>query len=93
MRVLSIFLLTLLSFSYSFGFMVWNDNSQKEIRILKELDIEPKYVNNEYFLLLKNNRMNTTKQEFINTITKEYKHAAIIKDVLKSEMLQIFYYI
>ena len=53
MRVLSIFLLTLLSFSYSFGFMVWNDNSQKEIRILKELDIEPKYVNNEYFLLLK----------------------------------------
>ncbi len=83
MRVLSIFLLTLLSFSYSFGFMVWNDNSQREIRILKELDIEPKYVNNEYFLLLKNNRMNTTKQEFINTITKEYKHAAIIKDVLK----------
>jgi membrane-bound lytic murein transglycosylase D len=63
--------------------MVSDDNFQKEIRILKELDIDPKYINDEHFLRLKNVRMDMTKKEFINTITKEYKHAAIIKDVLK----------
>jgi membrane-bound lytic murein transglycosylase D len=63
--------------------MVSDDNFQKEIRVLKELDIDPKYINDEHFLRLKNVRMDMTKKEFINTITKEYKHAAIIKDVLK----------
>jgi membrane-bound lytic murein transglycosylase D len=63
--------------------MVSDDNFQKEIRILKELDIDPKYINDEHFLRLKNVRMDMTKKEFINTITNEYKHAAIIKDVLK----------
>lgn len=83
MRVFAIVLFILLSCSYSFGFMVSDDNFQKEIRVLKELDIDPKYINDEHFLRLKNVRMDMTKQEFINTITKEYKHAAIIKDVLK----------
>lgn len=83
MRVFAIVLFTLLSCSYSFGFMVSSDNFNKEIKILKELDIDPKYINDEHFLQLKNIRMDMTKQEFINTITKEYKHAAIIKDLLK----------
>ena len=83
MRVILIFLSIFFTCNYSFGFMVSSDNFKKEIKILKELDIDPKYINDEYFLQLKNSRMDTTKQEFINTITKEYKHAAIIKDVLK----------
>ena len=83
MRIFAIVLFILLSCSCSFGFMVSDYNFQKEIRVLKELDIDPKYINDEHFLLLKNVRMDMTKKEFINTITKEYKHAAIIKDVLK----------
>ncbi|WP_299042080.1 lytic transglycosylase domain-containing protein [uncultured Campylobacter sp.] len=83
MRIFAIVLFMLLSCSCSFGFMVSDDNFQKEIRVLKELDIDPKYINDEHFLRLKNVRMDMTKKEFINTITKEYKHAAIIKDVLK----------
>ncbi|WP_096019287.1 transglycosylase SLT domain-containing protein [Campylobacter lanienae] len=83
MRVILIGLFIVFTCNYSFGFMVSNDNFQKEIRILKELDIDPKYINDEYLWQLKNSRINVTKQEFINTITKEYKHAAIIKDVLK----------
>lgn len=83
MRVVLVVLSIFFTCNYSFGFMVSSDNFKKEIKILKELDIDPKYINDEYFLQLKNSRMDTTKQEFINTITKEYKHAAIIKDVLK----------
>ncbi|MDY3133766.1 MAG: transglycosylase SLT domain-containing protein [Campylobacter lanienae] len=83
MRVILIGLFIVFTCNYSFGFMASNDNFQKEIRILKELDIDPKYINDEYLWQLKSSRLNTTKQEFINTITKEYKHAAIIKDVLK----------
>ena len=83
MRLILIGLLIVFACNYSFGFMASNDNFQKEIRILKELDIDPKYINDEYLWQLKSSRLNTTKQEFINTITKEYKHAAIIKDVLK----------
>ncbi|MDY6135294.1 transglycosylase SLT domain-containing protein [Campylobacter lanienae] len=83
MRVILIGLFIVFTCNCSFGFMTSNDNFQKEIRILKELDIDPKYINDEYLWQLKSSRLNTTKQEFINTITKEYKHAAIIKDVLK----------
>ena len=83
MRLILIGLLIVFAFNCSFGFMASNDNFQKEIRILKELDIDPKYINDEYLWQLKSSRLNTTKQEFINTITKEYEHAAIIKDVLK----------
>ena len=83
MRLILIGLLIVFACNYSFGFMASNDNFQKEIRILKELDIDPKYINDEYLWQLKSSRLNTTKQEFINTITKEYEHAAIIKDVLK----------
>ena len=83
MRVILIGLFIVFTCNCSFGFMASNDNFQKEIRILKELDIDPKYINDEYLWQLKSSRLNTTKQEFINTITKEYKHAAIIKDVLK----------
>ena len=89
MRIFAIVLFILLSCSCSFGFMVSDDNFQKEIRVLKELDIDPKYINDEHFLLLKNVRMDMTKKEFINTITKEYKHAAIIKDVLKENKFPI----
>ncbi|WP_096014440.1 transglycosylase SLT domain-containing protein [Campylobacter lanienae] len=83
MRVLLIGLFIVFTCNYAFGFMASNDNFQKEIRILKELDIDPRYINDEHLWQLKNSRINVTKQEFINTITKEYKHAAIIKDVLK----------
>ena len=63
MRVFAIVLFIFLSYSCSFGFMVSDDNFQKEIRVLKELDIDPKYINDEHFLRLKNVRMDMTKKE------------------------------
>ena len=82
MRLILIGLLIVFACNCSFGFMASNDNFQKEIRILKELDIDPKYINDEYLWQLKSSRLTTTTQESINTITKAYEHAALIQDVL-----------
>ena len=43
MRLILIGLLIVFACNCSFGFMASNDNFQKEIRILKELDIDKTY--------------------------------------------------
>ncbi|ALV65194.1 lytic transglycosylase domain-containing protein [Campylobacter fetus] len=94
MRFFIAILLCFLTYSSAFGFIQTRDDYSAQLRILKELDIDPKYMKDPYFLAMKAEGSNIAKKDFVNTIKEEYKHISMLKELIsKTDMPNSFLYL
>ncbi|EAJ5692663.1 transglycosylase SLT domain-containing protein [Campylobacter fetus] len=94
MRFFIAILLCFLTYSSAFGFIQTRDDYSAQLRILKELDIDPKYMKDPHFLAMKAERSNIAKKDFVNTIKEEYKHISMLKELIsKTDMPKSFLYL
>lgn len=82
MRFFTAAICILFSCSLSFGYIQTKDDYGTEIKILKELDIDPSYVQDQYFLGMQDDQSNASKKHLLKAINESYRQVSILKDIL-----------
>ncbi|CUU75177.1 regulatory protein dnir [Campylobacter hyointestinalis subsp. hyointestinalis] len=94
MKFFTTILLCFLAASSLFGYIPANNDYNSQLRVLKELDIDPKYMKDPYFLAMKFDDSSSRKKSFVNTIKEEYKHISMLKELMdKHNMPKSFLYL
>ncbi|MFW5619683.1 MAG: hypothetical protein ACOCMY_07440, partial [Campylobacter hyointestinalis] len=94
MKFFTTILLCFLAASSLFGYIPTNSDYNSQLRVLKEFDIDPKYMKDPYFLAMKFDDSSSRKKSFVNTIKEEYKHISMLKELMdKHNMPKSFLYL
>ena len=69
--------------SLSLVFFALAQNETTADAVLKEFDIDAKFVNNSHFTEIKNNIRHSKKKEFIETVKSGYNHIPALQKIIK----------
>ena len=69
--------------SLSLVFFALAQNETTVDAVLKEFDIDAKFVNNSHFTEIKNNIRHSKKKEFIETVKSGYNHIPALQKIIK----------
>ncbi|AII15068.1 membrane-bound lytic murein transglycosylase D [Campylobacter iguaniorum] len=87
-------LICIFTASSLFGYIQTRNDYGAQLKVFKELDIDPKYMKDPYFLAMSLDENNITKKSFVNIIKEEYSHISMLKELIKnSDMPKTFLYL
>lgn len=87
-------LICIFTTSSLFGYIQTRNDYGAQLKVFKELDIDPKYMKDPYFLAMSLDENNITKKSFVNIIKEEYGHISMLKELIKnSDMPKTFLYL
>jgi len=75
--------LRMIILSLSLVFFALAQNETTADAVLKEFDIDAKFVNNSHFTEIKNNIRHSKKKEFIETVKSGYNHIPALQKIIK----------
>ncbi len=70
-----------------FGFVNSNANFEKEIEILRNLDIDPSFASNDVFLSMKENIKENQIRDYINVLKKGYAFIPTLQKIIEEEKI------
>lgn len=77
-----------------FGYIGNRDDYNAKMRVLKELDIDPQYMRDPYFLSMITSSADKTRKNFVITSKEGYKYVAMLKELInESNMPKSFLYL
>ena len=83
MKIFRVIMLCLACTGWLFATAASSDAEQTQKMILKEFDIDAKFLQSSHYASIKNSIKDSKRKEFIDTVKGGYKHIPMLQKIIK----------